>query len=181
MDGGRENCFLAGGAEISRRGGGITAAPVHTKQKPRRKTASELLRFQIVFIKQRRGKKAAQVDLQSLTKLVDDPQLHRRVCAVHKITDGGLRYAAFHIKLILRHATLLHQLNQTPADGFIQLQVPHLRPCNCTNIIFPIWRKLVQVAVLKKDYVIWLDVGQKAKTIRMTLPHPCKTPMGKVF
>lgn len=23
------------------------------------------------------------------------------------------------------------------------------RPCNCTNIIFPIWRKLVQVAVLK--------------------------------
>ena len=50
----------------------------------------------------------------------------RRVCAVHKITDGGLRYAAFHIKLILRHATLLHQLNQTPADGFIQLQVPHL-------------------------------------------------------
>ena len=70
--------------------------------------------------------KAAQVDLQSLTKLVDDPQLHRRVCAVHKITDGGLRYAAFHIKLILRHAPLLHQLNQTPADGFIQLQVPHL-------------------------------------------------------
>ena len=57
MDGGGENRFLAGGAEISRRGGGITAAPVHTKQKPRRKTASELLRFQIVFIKQRRGKK----------------------------------------------------------------------------------------------------------------------------
>ena len=28
--------------------------------------------------------------------------------------------------------------------------------------------------------MIWLDVGQKAKTIRMTLPHPCKTPMGKV-
>ena len=50
MDGGRENCFLAGGAEISRRGGVITAAPVHTKQKPRRKTASELLRFQIIFI-----------------------------------------------------------------------------------------------------------------------------------
>ena len=95
MDGGRENCFLAGGAEISRRGGVITAAPVHTKQKPRRKTASELLRFQIVFIKQRRGKKAAQVDLQSLTKLVDDPQLHRRVCAVHKITDGGLRTPLF--------------------------------------------------------------------------------------
>lgn len=47
-------------------------------------------------------------------------------CAVHKIADGGLRYAAFHIKLILRHATLLHQLNQPPADGFIQLQVPHL-------------------------------------------------------
>ena len=31
MDGGRENRFLAGGAEISRRGGGITAAPVCTK------------------------------------------------------------------------------------------------------------------------------------------------------
>ena len=31
MDGGRENRFLAGGAEISRRGGGITAAPVRTK------------------------------------------------------------------------------------------------------------------------------------------------------
>ena len=89
-------------------------------------STSELLRFQIIFIEQRRGEKAAQVDLQSLTKLVDDPQLHRRVCAVHKIADGGLRYAAFHIKLILRHATLLHQLNQTPADGFIQLQVPHL-------------------------------------------------------
>ena len=24
------------------------------------------------------------------------------------------------------NALLLHQLNQTPADGFIQLQVPHL-------------------------------------------------------
>ena len=35
-------------------------------------------------------------------------------------------YAAFHIELILRHAPLLHQLNQTLADGFIQLQVPHL-------------------------------------------------------
>ena len=31
MDGGRENCFLAGGAEISRRGGGYSAAPVRTK------------------------------------------------------------------------------------------------------------------------------------------------------
>ena len=27
MDGGRENRFLAGGAEISRRGGGYSAAP----------------------------------------------------------------------------------------------------------------------------------------------------------
>ena len=35
MDGGRENRFLAGGAEISRRGGGHSAAPVHIKQKPR--------------------------------------------------------------------------------------------------------------------------------------------------
>ena len=31
MDGGRENRFFAGGAEISRRGGGMTAAPVRTK------------------------------------------------------------------------------------------------------------------------------------------------------
>lgn len=31
MDGGRENRFLAGGAEISRRGGGYSAAPVRTK------------------------------------------------------------------------------------------------------------------------------------------------------
>ena len=31
MDGGRANRFLAGGAEISRRGGGHSAAPVHTK------------------------------------------------------------------------------------------------------------------------------------------------------
>ena len=31
MDGGGENRFLAGGAKISRRGGGITAAPVRTK------------------------------------------------------------------------------------------------------------------------------------------------------
>ena len=30
------------------------------------------------------------------------------------------------IELILRHAALLHQLDQMPADGFIQLQVPHL-------------------------------------------------------
>ena len=29
MDGGRENRFLAGGAEISRMGGGITASPVY--------------------------------------------------------------------------------------------------------------------------------------------------------
>ena len=33
MDGGRENRFLAGGTEISRRGGGITAAPARTKSK----------------------------------------------------------------------------------------------------------------------------------------------------
>lgn len=33
MDGGRENRFLAGGAEISRRGGGMTAAPARTKAK----------------------------------------------------------------------------------------------------------------------------------------------------
>ena len=31
MDGGGENRFLAGGAEISRRGGGHSAAPVRTK------------------------------------------------------------------------------------------------------------------------------------------------------
>ena len=31
MDGGGENRFLAGGAEISRRGGGMTAAPARTK------------------------------------------------------------------------------------------------------------------------------------------------------
>ena len=31
MDGGGENRFLAGGAEISRRGGRMTAAPVRTK------------------------------------------------------------------------------------------------------------------------------------------------------
>ena len=33
MDGGRENRFLAGGAEISRRGGGMTAAPCLYKSK----------------------------------------------------------------------------------------------------------------------------------------------------
>lgn len=33
MDGGGENRFLAGGAEISRMGGGITASPVYTKAK----------------------------------------------------------------------------------------------------------------------------------------------------
>ena len=41
--------------------------------------------------------------------------------------------------------------------------------------------RISSIAVLKKDYVIWLDVGQKAKTIRMTLPHPCKTLMSKVI
>lgn len=33
MDGGRENRFLAGGAEISRRGGGHSAAPCPHKSK----------------------------------------------------------------------------------------------------------------------------------------------------
>ena len=33
MDSGGENRFLAGGAEISRRGGGHSAAPVRTKAK----------------------------------------------------------------------------------------------------------------------------------------------------
>lgn len=33
MDGGRENRFLAGGAEISRRGGGHSAAPCPHKRK----------------------------------------------------------------------------------------------------------------------------------------------------
>ena len=33
MDGSGENRFLAGGAEISRRGGGHSAAPVRTKSK----------------------------------------------------------------------------------------------------------------------------------------------------
>ena len=63
-------------------------------------------RFQIVFIKQRRGKNAAQVDLHSLTKLVDAPQLHRRVCAVHKITAGGLRYAAVSYTPLVRKLCL---------------------------------------------------------------------------
>ncbi len=34
MDGGRENRFLAGGAEISRRGGGHSAAPAHKSKSP---------------------------------------------------------------------------------------------------------------------------------------------------
>ena len=35
MDGSGENRFLAGGAEISRRGGGHSVAPVHIKAKGR--------------------------------------------------------------------------------------------------------------------------------------------------
>lgn len=75
MDGSGENRFLAGGAEISRRAAVTPPPPSAQKQKSRRKTASELLRFRIIFIEQRRGEKAAQVDFQSLTKLADDPQL----------------------------------------------------------------------------------------------------------
>ncbi len=109
MDSSRE-LFLAGGTEISRRGGDMAAAPAVQKQSPDAKQHRSFYGSRLFSSNNGRGKKAAQVDLQSLTKLVDDPQLHGRVCAIHKITDGGLRYAAFHIELILRHAALLHQL-----------------------------------------------------------------------
>ena len=119
MDSGRENRFFSGDAKINRRGGGFPLPLARSKVKTLTPTASELLRFQIIFIKQRRGEKTAQVDLHPLTEFVDDTQLHRWVCAVHKVSNGGLRYAALHIELILRHTALLHQLDQPPADRFI--------------------------------------------------------------
>ena len=119
MDSGGKNRFFSGDAKINRRGGGCPLPLAHSKVKALTPIASELLRFQIIFIKQRRGEKAAQVDLHPLTEFVDDTQLHGWVRAVHKVSDGGLRYAAFHIELILRHAALLHQLDQPSADCFI--------------------------------------------------------------
>ena len=47
--------------------------------------------------------------------------------------------------------------------------------------IHDILQNEIDVPHIAAGRLIWLDVGQKAKTIRMTLPHPCKTPMGKVF
>ncbi len=180
MDGGRENCFLAGGAEISRRGGGITAALFTQSKSPDAKR----IRASTVpdcFHQTAARQKSCSGRSPIPDKLVDDPQLHRRVCAVHKITDGGLRYAAFHIKLILRHATLLHQLNQTPADGFIQLQVPHLPyPVTVPNYISHL-EKISSGSCTKEGLCDMVRCRAKGETIRMTLPHPCKTPMGKVF
>ena len=46
MDGGGENHFLAGGAEISRRGGGMPAPPARTKAKaPHRCKARAVMVF----------------------------------------------------------------------------------------------------------------------------------------
>ncbi len=50
MDGGRENRFLAGGAEISRRGGGITAAPVHQSKSPDAKQHQSFYGSRLFFI-----------------------------------------------------------------------------------------------------------------------------------
>ena len=55
------------------------------------------LRFQVIFLEKRWGKKGVNADPQALAQLMDDPQLHGVIGAVHNIADGGFGNAAFHI------------------------------------------------------------------------------------
>lgn len=52
---------------------------------------------------------------------MDDPQLHGVVSAVDDIADCGLRDSAFHVELILCHATRLQQFFEPRADCLIEL------------------------------------------------------------
>ena len=54
---------------------------------------------------------------------MDHAKLYGVVGAIDDITDGGFWYAAFHIKLILRHVALTKELFQTGADRLVQLHI----------------------------------------------------------
>ena len=78
------------------------------------------LRFQVIFLEKRRCKKGVNADPQALTQLMDDPQLHRVIGAVHNIADGGFGDATFHIQLILCHISFVQQLQKALADCLVQ-------------------------------------------------------------
>ncbi len=78
-----------------------------------------VLRFQIVFSKERRSEELTDVNIQSLTQLVDDSQFDRVIGAIDDVSNGRLGDAAFHIELILCHPAFLEELTEPHADGFI--------------------------------------------------------------
>mgnify|MGYP001853144233 CR=1 FL=1 len=78
-------------------------------RKPPAKNSSEVLRFQIIFFEKRRGEKSVYSNSKPLAHLMDDPQLYGIVRTVDDIAYGGLRNAAFHVQLILRHLSLSQQ------------------------------------------------------------------------
>ena len=68
------------------------------------------LRFQIFFIKQGRIEKLCNTNTESLTHLVDDPELYGIVSAVHYIANGRLGHTVFYVELILCHA--IHEVRE---------------------------------------------------------------------
>ena len=80
-----------------------------------------ILRFKIVFHKERRLEKLCNRYAKALAQLVNDTELHRGVGAIQEVSDGGFGNTAFQIKLIGGHLVLLQQLRQPFAYRFIQL------------------------------------------------------------
>ena len=81
--------------------------------------AQKLLGFQIIFDEQRRVEELCDADSKALANFVNDSQLNRIIGAVYQVTDGGFRYAAFYIQLIVGHIPLLQKLRYSFADGLI--------------------------------------------------------------
>ena len=75
--------------------------------------------FKICFFEIRGIKEIGNVDPQALADLMDHAQLYRVIGAIDDIPDRGLGYAAFYIKLILRHIPLTQELFQTGTDRLV--------------------------------------------------------------
>ena len=85
---------------------------------------------------------------------MDDAEFYGIIRAVYYIADGGFRYTAFYVELILCHTMLLKQFGQPFADRFVQFHFHH-RPCCFTKIIIGTLAVLIVPApVLLRFFVL---------------------------
>ena len=78
-----------------------------------------MLRFQIVFLEQRRLKELCDRDPKPLAQFVNNAKFHGRICAIQDISDSGLGDTTFHIKLVRGQLIFLQQFCKSFADCFI--------------------------------------------------------------